>query len=320
MSPFRRSVLVYNPASGKGKATSRAADFATAFRDRFGSELTLRPTESVADIREAAKQAVAEYELQLFMGGDGTLSEALQGMCELSDFRPLERAVGLLPAGSGNSFLRDFGIVTYPAARDALLSALASGETVAADLAVVRYSPPGELGVDKEARRISFQFWGIGLVCDIAERAMQMRYLGSLNYAVAAVGKVLNHRPYRWLTTIDGVTEEIECNFLSVSNSRFTGGAMMIAPPVRINDGRLFLVLPSIRSRVEMLRMMPKIFRGRHLDHPQVNCRFVSEVSIQHDQPLVFNVDGELDIGHNPSIAVQPGFWQVYMSPERLLD
>ena len=150
MTQFRRSVLVFNPASGKGEATRRAADFAAAFRERFGVELSLRSTKSLADIRAAAQQAAAEYDLQLFMGGDGTLSEALQGLFERSGFQPLDRAVGLLPAGSGNSFLRDFGLLTYPAARDALLDALAQGETVAADIAIVRYR---RLGTAAPARK-----------------------------------------------------------------------------------------------------------------------------------------------------------------------
>ena len=290
------------------------------FENALGSSSRCASTKSLTDIRAAAKQAAAEYDLQLFMGGDGTLSEALQGLFERSGFQPLDRAVGLLPAGSGNSFLRDFGLLTYPAARDALLDALAKGETVAADIAIVRYRPLGEAGAGPETRRISFHFWGIGLVCDITAQAMRMRYLGALNYAVAAVGKVLTHRPYRLCVTIDGVREDIECNFLAVCNSRFTGGAMMIAPPVRINDGRLFLVIPSMKNRVKMLWMMPKIFQGSHLDHPLVDCRFVFEVSLEHDQPLVFNVDGELDIGYDPSIRVHPAYWQVYMSPEKLLD
>ena len=253
------------------------------------------------------------------MGGDGTVSLALQGLCEASHFQPLERPVGLLPAGSGNSFLRDFGLVHYEAAREALLDALEAEQSMPVDMGVLTFSPPASAPAELASPRICFHYWGVGLVCDITAQAMRLRRLGSINYVVAAISQILTHRLYRLHVTVDGVTEDIECNFVSVSNSRFAGGAMMIAPPVRINDGRLLLVIPRLRSRLAMLWAMPKIFWGWHLNHPRVEWRFVKEVKIEQDQPLVFNVDGELESGYNPSISIRPAFWRVHLSPTKLL-
>ncbi len=320
MKRFLRSVLVFNPASGRGRAAARAQDFAAAFQNRFGTAITLRPTASRQDIRVAASETASEYDLQVFMGGDGTVSHALQGLSELSQFQPLDRPVGLLPAGSGNSFLRDFGLVNYEAARDALLDALQADESMPVDTGLLTFAPPAGARAGQPAHRICFHYWGVGLVCDITAQAMRMRSLGSLNYVVAAICQILMHRMYHLRITVDGVSEDVECNFVSVSNSRFAGGAMMIAPPVRINDGRLFLVIPRLRSRLQMLWAMPKIFRGQHLNLPRVEWRFVSEVKIKQDQPLVFNVDGELESGYNPSISIRPAFWHAYLSPTRLLD
>ena len=77
--------------------------------------MLLRPTSSLSDLRIAV-QETARYDRQIFMGGDGTISHALQGLSEQSDFQPLARPVGLLPAGSGNSFLREFEIFDYETA------------------------------------------------------------------------------------------------------------------------------------------------------------------------------------------------------------
>ena len=232
----------------------------------------------------------------------------------------MPQPVGLLPAGSGNSFLRDFGITDYETAREALIEALENQATTPIDMGLIRYTPsdPGESKA--VTRRICFHFFGVGLVCDIAHQAMRMRYLGSFNYTAAAMAKILAHHPYRLRVTVDGRTEDVECNFLTVSNTRYTGGSMLIAPPARVNDGRLFLLVSRIRSRFEILRMMPKIFQGRHLDHPGAEGRFVSEVHIEQEQPLMFNVDGELEVGRNLSISVLPSFWKVFLAPERLLD
>jgi YegS/Rv2252/BmrU family lipid kinase len=320
MNNAARSILIYNPASGRKKAGSRAVDFAENYRQRFGTELVLRPTRSLEDLRNAARESARAFDLQIIMGGDGTISEALQGLSESADFQPLPRPVGLLPAGSGNSFLRDFGITDYATAREALLESLETQATTPIDMGLIRHIP-SEAGASNEGiRRICFHFFGVGLVCDIADQAMRMRYLGSLNYTAAALGKILAHRPYRLRVTVDGVTEDVVCNFLTVSNTRYTGGSMMIAPPARVNDGRLFLLISRIQSRFEILRMMPKIFQGRHLDHPGAEGRFVSEVHIEREQPLMFNVDGELRVGRKLSISVLPSFWKVFLPSERLLN
>lgn len=313
------ATLIYNPNSGKGQAKIRAADFAEHWRKEFGTELNMRPTKSLEDIRVAARETINSG-LQIFMGGDGTLSESVQGLCEHNDFKGLARPVGLLPGGTGNSFLRDFGIEDYEQARDALLSAVKSDTALNIDLAIIKYleCTPEKPERGPEKRRITFNFWGIGLISDITALAIKMRAIGSLNYSLATIVKLLRHRPMVIDAEIDGKRENLECNFITVSNSRYTGGAMEIAPEVRVNDGKLYLVCPQLKSKGQLFGLFPSIFKGTHVNHPMIRTQFLQKIKLRSEDPILMNVDGELEIGYDPEMQIQPSFWKIYMPAERL--
>ena len=65
-----KASLVYNPGSGRGRGEKTAHRFAQDWKDKFGTEVTLRPTRSYEDIRVAAKETFDPEGIQIFMGGD----------------------------------------------------------------------------------------------------------------------------------------------------------------------------------------------------------------------------------------------------------
>lgn len=75
-----------------------------------------------------------------------------------------------------------------------------------------------------------FNIWGVGLISDITKLAIRMRKIGSMNYTVASLIKLFSHKPYELKTIIDGVEELLNCNMVTVSNSRFTGGKNANSP------------------------------------------------------------------------------------------
>lgn len=317
-----RGALVFNPGSGKGKAGERARDFAAVWKQKFGTELTLRPTRSREDIRVAARETRSPGVVQIFMGGDGTLSESIQGLAEADDFRPLSAPIGLLPGGTGNSFLRDFGVLDYESAKSALLEALEAKSSLKVDAGIISYlectKEKPERG--RMTKRITFNIWGIGLISNITVLAIKMRFLGSFNYTLAGLVKILTHRPDTLKVEIDGNGEELVCNLVTISNSRYTGGAMEIAPDIRVNDGKLFLVCPQITSRFQLLQTFPKIFKGDHVNNPAIRTQFIKQFKVFREDPFIMNVDGELELGYDPALSMHPGFIQVYMPQDRLSE
>lgn len=317
-----QAVLVYNPGSGKGLGKQRAEIFAEAWEGRRPEQpIRLRPTRSREDIRVAAKETAGESTtMPIFMGGDGTLSEGVQGLAEDNQFCPLERPVGLLPGGTGNSFLRDFGITDFEQGMEALFEALERNLNTEVDTAVIRYRSdrPGSSAGASEIRRIMFNFFGLGLIPNITDLAVRMRFLGPLNYRVATVVRVLGNHPCRFVLEVDGEREECLADLVTVSNSRYTGGDMEIAPAVRINDGRLFLAVTSAKSKPDLFRLFPRILKGNYEGEVAVQTRFAREIAFEFDESVMMNIDGELERGRNPRMELIPSFFRIAVCPDRI--
>lgn len=309
------AVLIFNPNSGKGQAKVRATDFSEKWKFFTGTELRLRPTSSLADIRVAAKETYNDKELQIFMGGDGTLSESIQGISEKLGFQGLQaKPVGFLPGGTGNSFLRDFEIKNYTTARDFLFSSLETNSIINIDAAIITYNKVNsDYSQGNETKRIMFNIWGVGLISDITKLAIRMRKIGSANYTIASLIKLLSHKPYKFRTVIDGIEENVKCNMVTVCNSRYTGGEMKMAPHIRVNDGKLFLISPMFKSRIKLFATFPKIFKGEHVNHPNIKTGFIKNIEVHHDKPLWMNIDGELEHGFNPRMKIHPSYFKIYM-------
>ncbi|MEA1911567.1 MAG: diacylglycerol kinase family protein [Spirochaetota bacterium] len=319
---MKNGTLIFNPGSGRGKGSNRAGVFKTQWEKRLNGNLLLRPTRSYEDIRVAAKEAYKTDTIPIFLGGDGTLSESIQGIAELVDFKKIEKPVGFLSGGSGDSYMRDFGISSFEKASNALLEAVETDSTIEADTGLIdfkTFNPETPDKPGKEDKRIFINIWGLGLLPEIAEQAMKMRYLGSNNYTAATLIKLLKHKPTPLPVEVDGNEKNYLCNFLSLSNNRFTGGKMDIAPFTRINDGKLFIVCPEIKTRTGLFSLFPSIFKGKHINSPDVNSGFVQNLKFKNEKHFYWNIDGDLGYGFNPKISVKPGYFKLYM-PKELYD
>ncbi len=87
-----------------------------------------------------------------------------------------------------------------------------------------------------------------------------------------------------------------------------------MAPPVRVNDSKMFMVSPELKKPHRVLALFPKIFKGKHIEDPLVRSQFVKEFSLATKGPISMNVDGELELGSNPKVKVLPGAWKLWIS------
>ena len=82
--------------------------------------------------------------------------------------------------------------------------------------------------------------------------------------------------------------------FISINNSKFTGGKMMMAPGAETGDGKLDVIRVGEMGRGSLLATFPKIFKGTHLQHPAVSAQQAKEVDFQLDGDLDVMIDGEM--------------------------
>ena len=311
---IQKGVLFYNPKSGKGKGEAKARIFADLWNKNLTYELELFPTQSLEHLQESVAKLDFKTTIPMFMGGDGTLSEGLEIIFEVHDFQKLEFPVGFLPAGSGNSFLEDFGLSQFDNASQALVKAIKDKEFMAVDALLLQFGENGE-----QKRKTVINIWGLGLVSHIAALAMKMRYFGKWNYTWATlIQTFLFHKPSRFGKIEDENESEVKIDTLAICNSRYTGGKMKMAPKVRVNDGKMHLIQASIFSKLKILKFFPRIFKGTHILMPGVSQRILGNtIGFEDSQPMLMLVDGEVMSGENPTLEMMPSSWLLYMPKEQ---
>jgi len=285
-----KTLLVVNPAAGHGRGRKTFARLEPRLREAI-SGLEVRISEHAGHAIEIGREAArAAYDRILCLGGDGTPYEVLNGL--YAEGRPARRPeIGQIPAGTGNSFLRDFDITTADQALDAILA----GRRRQADLVEFTFQEGG-----RTVRRYSLNIIGVGLIADILQLTNEkLKFLGAAGYGLAVLVRLFRGMNNRIAIEADGRRFDVADSALVVSNSKFTGGQMKIAPSADTSDGQADLVLFNGVNRRQIVAIFAGVFSGKHIAHPKVDLVRAAAISVESDPPLRLMADGEL-IGWTP--------------------
>jgi YegS/Rv2252/BmrU family lipid kinase len=280
-------LLIVNPAS-RGGANGR-----TFHRVEPRIRAALGPidivwTQSPGHAEELANKAASDVDRVLVAGGDGTAHEVASGLLESGAARRVE--LGLLPLGTGGDLMRTLDL---PRDLDATLARIRSGTTRRIDAARIRYRARD--GRDLEGwlvNEISAGFAGV--VAAMVDRGG--KWLGATgSFLVATVRAILKHPAMAARVSVDGqLRYEGPMVLATASNGRYFGGGMHVAPNAKPDDGILDCIVIPFLSRTELIRKVPTIYSGRHIEVPGVEVfrgRVIELEPISSEVP--FEVDGE---------------------------
>ena len=288
-------IAIINGAAGKGRCRSRA-DLALDRLREHGFELEVHFTHAAGHATELAADAWERGARRfLVFGGDGTSYEVVNGLFPraVGDDKPV---LGILPLGTGNSFLRDFGITSEEAAFDALTS----GRQRSVDVVEVRHA-------DGVLHYINIL--GLGFTA-AAGGLMNRRFkaLGNAGYVAAVLVEVMRLKhPVDAIRLDGGDVDERAAVFLSFCNSRYTGGTMMMAPDADPADGEVDVIRAGALNRRGLLGAFPRIFTGTHVDHADVEQCRAKRVDFVAPREQDVMIDGEVMRLSIESIEVLPG-------------
>jgi diacylglycerol kinase (ATP) len=289
-SPTMKTLLVVNPAAGHGRGKRCFERLEPRLRAEIPG-LEVRFSERAGHAVEIGREAAAAgYDRILCLGGDGTPYEVINGL--YAGGRPARvPEIGQIPAGTGNSFLRDFDILTPDEALDAILA----GRRRKVDLVEFDYQEGAET-----VRRYSLNILGVGLIADILQLTNErLKFLGAAGYSLAVLIRLARGMNNRISIEADGRKLEVVDSALAISNSKYTGGKMKIAPPADPADGRADLILFNGVNRREIVSIFSGVFSGKHMSHPKVETLQAASISVEADPPLRLMADGEL-LGTTP--------------------
>jgi diacylglycerol kinase (ATP) len=278
-----RTVFLVNPASGNG-ATGRRWPTLQARARALGLDgeavLSTRAGELVGRAAEAAGEGV----LLVVVGGDGTLNEVVNGIAGTA------AELAVIPAGTGRDFGRTFGI---PHRFDDAVRVALTGRTTTIDLGRAVY-----VGADgTERTRLFANAASVGMSGAVARRANagSKRLGGRATFYSALAVEFMRWRNTDMRVAFSDGERRGAMHDVIVANGRFLGGGMQIAPDARSDDGVFDLVLVGDVSKLDFVTTSPKLYSGRHVGHPRIEIVRSPWASIDADDRMLLELDGEQD-------------------------
>jgi diacylglycerol kinase (ATP) len=297
-----RFFAIVNPAAGGGRSVKLAGPAIARLREK-GMQVDVIASTGPGHAVELAREAYDQgYRHFLAVGGDGTAHEILNGI--FASRKVTKRiSLALLPLGTGNSFLRDFTKV----GAESSMQALFEGRTRPVDLIRLTHAS-GEI--------YSFNLLSVGFTADVAALTNRVfKPLGHFGYLLGVFVRVtqLRRRSFTLRCDDDKTWDERRCLFLAFNNSKFTGGTMLIAPQADPSDGLIEFVRWGPIGRLGLLRTLPKLYDGTHIEHPLASRRAVRHVEFNVADPIDVMIDGEVATLEVRSLDILPAAVDLYI-------
>ena len=301
-----KPLLVVNPQSGGGKTRKVFPELRKVIERRLGAidaEHTNAPGHAIALAAEGARQG---RDLIIAVGGDGTLSEVVNGVLT-SGKSP---HVGLIGQGTGGDFRKALDLEHR---LDVYLDTLTKERTRRVDVGLARFV--GHDGQPRERYFLNILSAGMGGLVDQYVASGSRLLGGTAAYFLASTKALLKSKVGKVRCTVTSggqtTTRELESIMLAVCNGQYFGSGMHVAPMARIDDGRLEVVSMTAPNKVAFAVSSQRIYDGKHLDSEHTthfSCEKIELDLLDEEARSVFllDVDGE-PLGRLPlSIEVVP--------------
>lgn len=305
--------IIYNPLAGPANFTTAIEQIAGEWRD-LDWEVSVKPTEAAGHATMlAAEAAEMGCPLVLAAGGDGTLGEVVNGLAET------ETIMGVLPAGTANSFARELqmpvpGALQMPVPKSLKHSKLQSASAALMTGRVQQMDLGFRMATDMPA--VQGHYWMLWastgadgyLVHEVEPRPKWSKKMGWTSYLLQGISALSNFSHVRARVEVDGYKLEDDYILVLVSNSRrYAGGILTLSQEAYLDDGLLEIWLFGGRGLSSISRHGFRALRGQHLQEPDTILLRGQHVTIVTDPPMPVQMDGDPVAATPLECVVKPG-------------
>jgi len=288
--------VVVNPVAGSGRM-GREWPAAREVLTRYLGELTVEETRGPGDACSLARKLAMEgADLVIAAGGDGTVSEAVDGLLRARADGGPHSHLGILPVGTGSDLARGLGLAGGLAA---IAARIAASEGRRIDAGCVNFVD--DHGALSSRHFVNIASLGLSGPTDRAVNAAKSRgrFSGKTVFLWHTVRELLRYRFQDVRVTVDDQTPiEARIALVALANGSFFGGGMMIAPDAKPDDGLLEVTIVRGTSKLSLLSDLRLVYGGAHRNRP--SCTFLRGRKITVEplgDPLVngalLDIDGE---------------------------
>ena len=286
-----KTTVIINPYAGNGRTEKLWPDIEIALKQSIGSfqtEQTACQGDAVLLTRKALEDGTTRI---VAVGGDGHLNEVLNGFIQNDVQLNPQATLSFVMSGTGCDFQRSFGIsgkwqTAVEKLKDAPIREI--------DVGKVSYTAADKTKQIRYFDNIA-SFGLSGAVDHYIDNSRLGNFLGgTMLFLWATIKTVFNHPNQTILYRIDDGPQEEICTRLGLlANGRYFGGAMHAAPQAELDDGLLDLLMLKEISLAKFLWHLPKIYRGTHLELPEIYFRKVRKFTAISSEQVILDIDGE---------------------------
>ena len=218
------------------------------------------------------------------IGGDGSINYYL------NEYPDSNLPLGLFPGGTGNDFYSNLqNHSNIPKLIDQYLC---------------RKTRKIDVGICNGQRFINTV--GIGFDGEVLKDVTIARWLGGhLGYLLIVVKNLFLFNELSFNYNRDGLRKNEKLLLFFISNAPSTGGGFIISPKAKIDDGLLHIVTAMPTPKLKRLFLLPRVEKGTHLSHSNVNHWTTKRIHIIMEQTTLYQIDGELKSASEFEMSLQ---------------
>ena len=264
--------FIVNPSAGQGRYKRVIHDIEQVMSEgQHHYDIAIPSYKGEATL--LAKNFASDHDVVVAVGGDGTVNEVINGLVGTNAI------LGIIPAGTGNGFAREFGLPLHP--REAC-KVLLNGYTRWID-------------IGKANDRYFVGVAGLGFDALIAKFVGEM--FGPLRglwiYFFAGMLVFNRYKPSPINIVIDSESLEARPLVVAIANTKRYGGRALIAPDAIPDDGLFDVCIIRSMGAFALIRHLPKLFKGTHTQLSYVKIYRSVKVTIKAQDPMPIHLDGE---------------------------
>lgn len=296
-------MVIANPKAGKNKVLEEWHLIDSALKGA-GVEFDSVFSKSKYHSIELAVKAVRDgYRNIIAVGGDGTIHEVVNGIFLQKEVPTDDIRLGVIPAGSGNDWVKMYGI---PADYMKCAEIIAAGRVVKQDIFRVDV-------VESKVKQSRYMINGSGVgldavICRECNAMKEKGQSGKWIYVKAAAKSFLKMSPKLFRVEVDGeIFFEGKALSVALANGVYSGGGMIQAPDAVMDDGVVNVTVIGNMSRPKILVRFKELFSGRIYQIPDIYHTVGKSVKISIDgDEFPVEVDGEVVGGTPVELTVLP--------------
>ena len=273
--------LVINPVSGQGRGTT-VGTYVAGYLNQHKVDFAIVTGNSSISLSDHLKiflEKTPDCSGVIAVGGDG-LMHIMQVVV------PFQIPFTIIPAGTGNDFVRTLGWDL---------------EKIDSQLNRVVTTNPSPINLGLVDGEWFGAVLSTGFDSVVNERANTMQWpKGPMKYNAAIALELPRFAPRHYEIILDDRTISTEAMLIAVANGRSYGGGMLVCPNANISDDLFDVMVLRPVTKLEFIKVFPRVFAGTHVSHPAVEI--VRSRSVRIESKAVAYADGER-IGQLPIVA-----------------